>query len=82
MWVGALAVQTAETSRRFKPAQRQASEPTLVDRTSLEIIGFIFGAITAAVIVIAVFVVRSQVDAKIVPEQMPPVVPVSLAPQR
>lgn len=64
----------------------------MVDRASLEILGFILGGVTAVVITIAVFVVRNHVDANAHPSASvdttatiapsAPVVPVALSPQR
>jgi hypothetical protein len=56
----------------------------MVDRASLEILGFIFGGVTALVIAIAVLVVRSHVGGPngFTVEQSAPVIPASLSAQR
>ena len=62
--------------------QTRRREPTVADRTSLEILGFILGGVTAVVIAIAAFTVRSHVDTPVAVEQTAPVVPVALSPAR
>lgn len=54
----------------------------MVDRASLEILGFILGAVTAVVFAVGVIVVRSHVDTQLVVEHRVPVVPASLSAQR
>jgi hypothetical protein len=54
----------------------------MVDRASLEIVGFIFGGVTAVVIAIAILVVQSHVSTSAAPDQRAPVVPASLSAQR
>jgi hypothetical protein len=57
----------------------------MADRASLEILGIIFGGVTALVIAIAVVVVRSNIGTNLAIEssaQSAPVVPASLSAQR
>ena len=55
----------------------------MVDRASLEILGFIFGGVTAVVIAIAVLVVQSHMSTPVALEQQrTPLVPASLSAQR
>jgi hypothetical protein len=54
----------------------------MVDRASLEIVGLIFGGVTAIVIAIAVIVVQSHVSAPVAADQRAPLVPASLSAQR
>jgi hypothetical protein len=63
----------------------------MADRASLETLGFIFGGVTALVILIAAFVVRSHVTTiprsdqsapMAVIQPSAPVLPASLSPQR
>jgi hypothetical protein len=59
----------------------------MVDRASLEVMGFILGGVTAIVIAIAALVVRSHVATAVALEQTAPaisssVVPASLSAQR
>jgi hypothetical protein len=54
-------------------------ESTVADRTSLELLGFIFGGVTAVVIVIAAMVVRSHVDAQAALQAGAPVIPAALS---
>jgi hypothetical protein len=37
----------------------------MADRRSLEILGFVFGGVTAAVMLIAVMVVKNHIDARL-----------------
>jgi hypothetical protein len=48
----------------------------MFEKFSLEILGFILGSVTAAVVVTAVVVVRSHVEAQAAPEPAPPAVAV------
>jgi hypothetical protein len=54
----------------------------MVDRASLEIVGFIFGGVTALVIAIAVLVVQSHVSAPVAADTRTAIVPASLSAQR
>jgi hypothetical protein len=54
----------------------------MVDRASLEIVGFIFGGVTAIVIAIAVLVVQSHVSTPVAVDQRTPIVPAALSAQR
>jgi hypothetical protein len=55
----------------------------MVDRVSLEVMGFILGGVTAIVIAIGALVVRSHMDGKIAMDQTSSaVMPVALAPRR
>jgi hypothetical protein len=82
---GALWMRRNEFERRFQEQQQQPGEPTMLDRVSLEAMGFIFGGITAVVIAIAAFVVGSQVSragTQVAFDQRPSLIPVALTPQR
>jgi hypothetical protein len=78
---GTFSVTTSDLPGRFQRL-RQLREPTMVDRASLEILGFIFGGVTAIVIAIAVIVVQSHVSAPLALDQRTPIVPASLSAQR
>ena len=83
--IGAFPVSTSNPADPFEGRrQTQLREPTMADRASLEMFGFILGGVTALVIAIAAFTVRSHVDTPIALEleQTAPVVPVALSPQR
>jgi hypothetical protein len=54
----------------------------MADRASLEILGFIFGGVTAIVIAIAAIVVGSHVRSPVAMDQQAPVVPASLSATR
>ena len=76
-------MSTSESADPFaKRRQAQLREPGLVDRTSLEILGFILCGVTAVVIAIAVIVVRSHVDPGAAAAPRAPVVPAALSAQR
>jgi len=73
---GTIPVSSSDSIDRFEPRQQaRRYGSALVDRTSLEVVGFIFTGVTAVVIVIAVLVVRSHVDAKNAAERNRPVLP-------
>ena len=46
---------------------------TMADRRSLEILGFVFGGVTAAVMLVAVMVVKSHIEGRVTfdPARMP-----------
>jgi hypothetical protein len=54
------------------------ADRTMADRAGLEVLGFIFGAVTAVVMLIAAFVVHSHLDHKLTLDAAAPVLPVSL----
>jgi hypothetical protein len=56
-------------------------EPTMADRASLEILGFILGGVTAAVILTAAIVVRNNLDTKAGQDSFM-AAPAVIAPQR
>jgi hypothetical protein len=59
---GVIPLSTSETVERFEP-RREARRrgPAIAERASLEVVGFVFAAVTAMVMVIAVLVVWSHV---------------------
>lgn len=76
-------MSTSETAGRVgERHQALRPEATPADRTSLEILGFILGGVTAVVITIAVLVVRSHLNTGVAAERSAPVVPASLSAQR
>lgn len=54
----------------------------MTDRVTLELLGLIFGGITALVIVIGAVVVRSHMDGRITLDAGGPVLPASLSSPR
>jgi len=79
-------VSTSDPTGHKRPPHRQLAEPAMVDRASLEVLGFILGGVTALVIAIAVIVVRSHVGGNGFPTEQSarsaPVLPASLSTQR
>ena len=70
-------VRASEPAGRFEAGRRSV----FTDRVGLAIVGFVFAAVTAVVIAIAVLVVRSHLNAKIAVEQSAPVA-ASVSPSR
>jgi hypothetical protein len=59
---GAISVSTSEAVERFEPRRETRRRGrALAERASLEVVGFVFAAVTAMVMVIAVLVVWSHV---------------------
>jgi hypothetical protein len=71
-----------QPTRLARRARRKTMEQIMADRTSLEILGFIFGGVTAIVIAIAAVVVQSHIRTNLAVEQSAPVIPVALSPRR
>jgi hypothetical protein len=80
---GTFSVTTSDLSGRLdRPQQTPLTERTMADRAALGILGFIFGGVTALVILIAVFVVHSHVNAIAAIEQSASTVSPSLSVRR
>jgi hypothetical protein len=75
-------VGTSDLSRHNRSHPTQLREPAIVDRASLEILGFIFGGVTALVIAIGGLVVRDHVGTALAVEQSTQIVPASFSARR
>lgn len=70
---GVAGVMNREAARRDQRAGR-IGEGTMADRRSLGILGFLFGGITAAVMLVAVVVVKHHIDGRALESGRLPVV--------